>query len=118
MNDNQAHARIIQELVPGKQLTLAHIIANPAPSLYASMQINNDKTFSAIGILTITPPETAIIIADIAVKSSGAGIISADRTSGSLIINGSVAEVEAAVQTILEYVKDKLGFEVCNLTKT
>ena len=26
--------RIIQEFVPGKQVTLAHVIANPDPDLY------------------------------------------------------------------------------------
>ena len=30
----QDKMRIVQELVPGKQVTLAHIIANPDPLLY------------------------------------------------------------------------------------
>jgi ethanolamine utilization protein EutS len=112
--------RIIQELVPGRQLTLAHIIANPAPSLYEKLSINaaGGGTCTAIGIMTITPPETAIIIADIAVKASGVGIVSADRVSGSLIITGTVAETEAAVDAVLGYVGNTLGFEVCKLTKT
>lgn len=29
--------RIVQELVPGKQITLAHIIANPDPVLYEKL---------------------------------------------------------------------------------
>ena len=29
--------RIVQELVPGKQITLAHIIANPDGELYLSL---------------------------------------------------------------------------------
>ena len=28
--------RIIQELVPGKQITLAHVIASPDPILYSN----------------------------------------------------------------------------------
>ena len=32
--NNDGKARIIQELVPGKQITLAHVIANPDPVLY------------------------------------------------------------------------------------
>ena len=32
--------RIIQELVPGKQITLAHIIANPDPILYQKLGLN------------------------------------------------------------------------------
>jgi ethanolamine utilization protein EutS len=110
--------RIIQELVPGKQLTLAHIIANPDPSLYAGLAMDGGKNHSAIGIMTVTPPETAIIIADISVKSSGVTIISADRLSGSLLITGTVAETEAAVDAVISYVSEQLGFEVCKITKT
>ena len=29
--------RIIQEFVPGKQVTLAHLIANPEPDLYKKL---------------------------------------------------------------------------------
>ena len=32
--------RIIQELVPGKQITLAHIIANPDPTLYEKLGLD------------------------------------------------------------------------------
>ena len=38
MNDAYTEKqRIIQELVPGKQITLAHIIASPDPVLYAKL---------------------------------------------------------------------------------
>ena len=37
MNDKM---RIIQELVPGKQITLAHIIANPDPILYEKLGLD------------------------------------------------------------------------------
>lgn len=30
--------RIIQEFVPGKQVTLAHLIANPEPSIYKNWE--------------------------------------------------------------------------------
>ena len=77
--DNKEKLRIVQELVPGKQVTLAHIIANPDPVLYQKLGLNPavDYSKSAIGIVTISPAETAIIIADIAIKSSGAEIGSA-----------------------------------------
>ena len=32
--------RIIQELVPGKQITLAHVIASPDPILYTKLGLN------------------------------------------------------------------------------
>lgn len=112
--------RIIQELVPGKQITLAHIIANPDQVLYQKLGLNPniDYSKSAIGVLTISPAETAIIIADIAVKAAGIELGFVDRFSGSLIVTGTVSEVEAAVNAILQYVDQKLGFTVCDVTRT
>ncbi len=112
--------RIVQELVPGRQITLAHIIANPDPILYEKLGLDPRVEYvkSAIGVLTVSPAETAIIMADIAAKSSGAELGFVDRFSGSLIITGSVSEVEAAVKAILAYVQDVLGYTVCPITKT
>ena len=112
--------RIIQELVPGKQITLAHVIANPDKILYRKLGLDPavDYSKSAIGILTVSPSETAIIAADIALKSSGAELGFVDRFSGTVIVTGTVSEVEAAMSAITEYAKSKLGFSVCELTKT
>ena len=56
--------RIVQELVPGKQISLAHIIANPDKILYTKLGLDPaiEYSRSAIGILTISPAETAIIM--------------------------------------------------------
>ena len=112
--------RIIQEIVPGRQITLAHIIANPDKILYQKLGLDPhvDYTGFAIGILTVSPAETAIITADIALKSSGAELGFVDRFSGTLIITGTVSQVEAAFSDIAEYVSNKLGFAVCPVTKT
>ena len=68
--------RIIQEIVPGKQITLAHIIANPDKVLYQKLGLDPkiDYTKSAIGIVTMSPAETAIIAGDISLKSAGTWI--------------------------------------------
>lgn len=112
--------RIVQELVPGRQITLAHIIANPDAILYEKLGLDPRVEYSrsAIGVLTVSPAETAIIMADIAVKSSGAELGFVDRFSGSLIITGTVSEVESAVTAILEYTRETLGYTVCGVTKT
>ena len=92
--------RIIQELVPGKQISLAHIIANPDQILYKKLGLDPaiEYSRSAIGIMTITPAETAIIMGDIAIKSSGVELGFVDRFSGSLIVTGTVSQVEARGQ--------------------
>ena len=112
--------RIIQELVPGKQISLAHITANPDPILYKKLGLDPaiEYSRSAIGIMTITPAETAIIMGDIAIKSSGVELGFVDRFSGSLIVTGTVSEVEAAVNAVLSYVQETLGFSVCKITRT
>ena len=110
--------RIIQEIVPGKQITLAHIIANPDKILYKKLGLDPNAEMSAIGIITLSPAETAIIAGDIAIKSSGAEIGFVDRFSGTLIVTGSVSQVQAAVLSVTEYCRDVLKFTVCEITKT
>lgn len=112
--------RIVQELVPGKQITIAHIIANPDKILYEKLGLDPsvDYSKSAIGILTVSPAETAIILADIALKAAGIDLGFVDRFSGSLIIMGTVSEAEAAMKAILIYADEKLGFTTCDITRT
>ncbi len=52
MTTQHTTERMIQEYVPGKQVTLAHVIAN-RKDLFKKLGLPD--TVSAIGILTITP---------------------------------------------------------------
>lgn len=72
--------RMIQEYVPGKQVTLAHLIANPGKDLFKKLGLPD--AVSAIGILTITPSEASIIACDIATKSGAVEIGFLDRFTG------------------------------------
>ena len=118
-NAVETKARIIQELVPGKQITLAHIIANPDDILYRKLGLDPAVDHAgAIGILTLSPSETAIIAGDIALKSSGVELGFVDRFSGTVIVTGTVSQAEAALTAICEYALKKLGFSVCELTRT
>lgn len=112
--------RIIQELVPGKQITVAHLIANPNKELYEKLGLDPavDYSKSAIGIITISPAETAVIAADIAVKAAGVELGFVDRFSGTLIVTGTISETESALEAILNYVEEKMGFTVCGITRT
>lgn len=112
--------RIVQELVPGKEITIAHLIANPDADLYVKLGLNPkiDYSKSAIGIMTISPAETAIIAADIAMKAAGIDVGFVDRFSGTLIVTGTISETEAALRAVLDYVEEKMSFKVCNITRT
>ena len=116
----QDKMRIVQELVPGRQITIAHIIANPDPVLYQKLGLDPklDYSHAAIGVLTISPAETAVITADIAMKSSNVDLGFVDRFSGPLIITGRVSEVETAFGAIATYFQNVLHFSVCDVTKT
>ena len=72
----------------------------------------------AIGILTLSPYETSIIAADIATKAADVEIGFLDRFTGSVIITGDVQSVETALEAVVRTLKDMLGFESTQITKT
>ncbi len=113
----QEKQRIIQEFVPGKQVTLAHVIANPETDLYKKMGVVGERR-GALGIMTITPSEGAIIGADLASKAANVDVVFVDRFNGSLIINGDVADVEAAIRDVLDVLSNKLQFTPAMITRT
>lgn len=109
--------RIIQEFVPGKQITLAHVIAGPDTSIYMKLGLE-PKEMAAIGILTITPSEGAIIAADIATKASDITLGFIDRFSGALVFTGDISSVEAAIKDIIRSMHENLGFTPAPITRT
>jgi ethanolamine utilization protein EutS len=109
--------RIIQEFVPGKQVTLAHVIASPTVDIYKKLGLLAEN-MDAIGILTITPSEGSIIAADVATKASDVSLGFIDRFSGALVITGDVSSVEAAISDIVSVLANNLGFTPTNITRT
>ncbi len=118
--NNPDMLRIIQETVPGRQITLAHIIAKPRKIVFKKLGLNPSVDYSsaAIGVLTMTPGEMAIIGSDIATKSSNIDLGFVDRFSGTLIITGSIANVDISLRAILDYTQKTLDFSVCKITRT
>lgn len=112
--------RLIQETVPGKQVTLAHIIASPGEIIYQKLGLNPELDYqqSAIGILSMCPSEISVIAGDIALKTAPIEIGFIDRFSGTLIFTGRISNVQSAVSSILVYLKNHLGFTVCEITRT
>jgi len=109
--------RKIFESVPGKQVTLAHIIANPDERIFEKLGLNEEK-YHAIGILTITPPEVSIIAVDIAKKAAPIKIGFVDRFSGSVFILGDVAAVQSAIEQVVIYLSEFMQFSVPKITRT
>lgn len=117
---HEGKMRIIQETVPGKQVTLAHIIAGPDEIIYIKLGLDPavDYDQAAIGILSMTPSEISVIAADIAIKAAKVDMGFIDRFSGTLIFTGRIANVQAALSSILSYLKNRLGFTICEVTRT
>ncbi|WP_105617798.1 ethanolamine utilization microcompartment protein EutS [Vallitalea okinawensis] len=113
----QSKQRVIQEYVPGKQVTLAHLIANPQNNIYKKIGLSAEYS-DALGILTITPSEAAIIAADVATKAAGIEIGFVDRFSGSLIIVGDVSSVESALKEVLNVLENVLAFTPAKITRS
>ena len=96
-DNSQQLNRVIEESVPGK------------------LGIDN---LGAIGILTLSPYETAIIAADIATKAAQVEIGFLDRFTGSVVIAGDVDSVETALQAVTRTLHDLMDFTTVEVTKT
>ena len=107
--------RVNEESVPGKQVTIAHVIASPVPEIYECLGIEGR---GAIGILTLSPFETAMIAADIAAKASDVEIGFLDRFTGSVVISGDVESVDTALRAVTDTLKRVLGFAAAEITRT
>ena len=120
MSDTNDKIRIVQETVAGKEITFAHVIGGPAPIIYQKLGLNPNVDYqqAAIGILSMTPSESSVIAGGIATKTSKVEMGFIDRFSGTLIFTGRISNVQAAVSSILTYLKDHLGFTICEITRT
>ena len=118
-DEHRDQIRIVQETVAGKEITFAHIMGGPAPIIYQKLGLNPQVDYgsSAIGIMNMTPSESAVIASDIAVKSGNVYLGFADRFTGTLIITGEISDVQTAMEEIVDYFRDTLGYVVCNITK-
>ena len=109
--------RIIQEFVPGKLGPRAIFLATPAREFYTMVGVVGGIR-EALGIMTITPSEAAIIGADVATKAAEVDLVFVDRFSGSLIITGDVASVEASLRAVLDVLEHTLQFTPTAITRT
>ena len=108
MIDHRDQIRIVQETVAGKEITLAHVMGGPAPIIYQKLGLNPsiDYGSSAIGIMNMTPPESAVIASDIAIKSGNVYLGFAD-----------ISDVRSALNEVVRYYHDVLGYVTCPVTQ-
>lgn len=116
--------RMTRVRVPGKEVCLAHVISRSDSCIYQNLGLHigvhegEDHTGESIGLIRITPWESVVVAADVALKSAGVQIGFMDRFCGSLILLGSLSEVETAVKEVVRFFDKELGFGVCEIHKS
>ena len=102
--------RMTRVRVPGKEVCLAHVI-NPSQSciyqnlgLHIGVHEGEDHTGEAIGMIRFTPWEAVVVAADIAVKSANVEI--------------GLTEVQTAVEEVVKFFREVLGFKTCAVHKS
>ena len=111
--------RLTRVRVPGKEVCLAHVI-NPSDSciyqnlaLHIGVHEGEDHTGESIGMIRFTPWEAVV-----AVKSADVQIGFMDRFCGSLIITGGLSEVMTAVEEVVRFFDEVLGFKTCEIHRS
>ena len=96
-------------------MTIAHVIASPGPEIHERIGVPSGES---IGILTLSPEETAIIAADVASKAASVSIGFLDRFTGSVVVLGDVQSVETAIGEVVRSLHDQMGFCCAEVTRS
>lgn len=113
--------RITRLRVPGKEICLAHVISSSQTCVYQNLGLHigvhegEDHTGESIGLIRFTPWEAVVVAADVAMKSADVQIGFMDRFCGSLIITGGLSEVQTAVEEVVRFFREVLGFQTCKI---
>ena len=116
--------RITRLRVPGKEGCLAHVISSSQSQIYQNLGLHigvhegEDHTGESIGLIRFTPWEVVVVAADVATKSADVQIGFMDRFCGSLIITGGLSEVQTAVEDVVRFFKEALGFQTCQIHRS
>ena len=116
--------RLTRLRVPGKEVCLAHVISSPQSPVYQNLGLHigvhegEDHTGESVGLIRFTPWEAVVVAADVAMKSAHVQIGFMDRFCGSLIVTGGLAEVETAVEEVVRFFREELGFQACAVHKS
>ncbi|MBQ2120699.1 MAG: BMC domain-containing protein [Peptococcaceae bacterium] len=127
--DNYEHLktrrlRMTRVRVPGKEVCLAHVLTPQDPAIYQNLGLHigvhegEDHTGESLGLVRVTPWESVVIAADVAAKSADIQIGFMDRFCGSLIITGALADVEIAVNEVMRFMVEVMGFRPCEIHKS
>ena len=116
--------RMVRVRVPGKEVCLAHVLNPSQVCIYQNLGLHigvhegEDHTGESIGLIRFTPWEAVVVAADVAMKSADVQIGFMDRFCGSLILTGGLSEVQTAVEEVVRFFGDVLGFKTCQIHRS
>lgn len=116
--------RMTRVRVPGKEVCLAHIINPSQECIYENLALHigvhegENHTGETLGLIRFTPWEAVVVAADVATKSANVQVCFMDRFCGSLIISGNMSDVQTAVESVVQFFGEELGFTVCKIHKS
>ena len=116
--------RMTRVRVPGKEICLAHVISPSDACIYQNLGLHigvhegEDHMGESIGLIRFTPWEVVVVAADVASKSADVQIGFMDRFCESLILTGGLTEVQTAVEEVVRFFKEVLGFKTCAIHKS
>lgn len=116
--------RMTRLRVPGREVCMAHVITPMDRSIYNNLGLHigvhegEDHYGEAIGLVRFTPWEAVVAAADIALKSADVEIGFMDRFNGSLIVTGTLSQVQIAVEEVVDYFEHTAGFGSCKIYKS
>ena len=118
-NNHEEQIRIVQETVAGKEITFAHVMGGPAPIVYQKLGLNPqvDYRSSAIGIMNMTPPESAVIASDIAVKMRKTFTLDLQIVYRNTHHHRRDFRRHVCPDRSGNLFRDSLGYVVCDITK-
>ena len=74
---------------------------------------DRDHRGEAVGFIRFTPWEAVVVAADVAIKAAHVEIGFMDRFCGTLILTGRLSEVQTAVEEVVRFFDQVLGFKTC-----
>ena len=116
--------RMTRVRVPGKEVCLAHVLIPSQACIYQNLGLHigvhegEDHTGDAVGMIRFTPWEAVVVAADVAMKSADVQIGFMDRFCGSLILTGGLTEVQTAVEEVVRFFSEVLGFKTCAIHRS
>ena len=86
--------------------------------LHIGVHEGEDHRGEAVGMIRFTPWEAVVVAADVAIKAADVQIGFMDRFCGTLILTGGLSQVQTAVEEVVRFFDQVLGFKTCEVHKS